>query len=655
MVKTNKRSAFCDAADDDLLTMQLGENDMPEYTNVGVGSNVLAISQIVRGGDPVSLADAILAKDDSVQEMVDLIVLVFVTRNTRGGKGEKDLSYKMFMRVWNKFPATAKVLLGLFAHYGYWKDYLRLMVLVSEDPSMKGLDMAAMNILRVQLQKDMASLAEYKLRIEKEDSRREGPKLSLLAKWLPREGSCFDKKVSFVERFAAIMWPELAKAKTDFRLDAIMWPELAKAKTDVRRKSTATKAEADEWKSTVKSKYRKTVSELTAYLELPEVLLSAQREDEINFQKVASKATLLLTKTFLNEDKEGNTRSNDPKRLRMSQMFIDQMLNKGLKGSALMPHEIVRKILYSTTISRAEELVLDAQWKDLWKTVMDRVKAKAEADGSDFDPTRLVPLSDVSGSMYGVPMEVSIALGIGISEITHEAFQNRVITFETKPRWHRLEPTDSIVKKVRSLAKAPWGGSTNFLGAYQLILDVVKRHKLSREDMPSLIVFSDMQFNEAAGCSGDAKSGMRDVQEEIKTKVAKVASDLGWEDTEPTPIVFWNLRNTGGHPVNKATEGTVLLSGFSPSLLKMVMNGEALREEEVEIVQSDGTSKTEKIRVTPEQVLRKMLNDSLYDPVRQVLTASTEGTLLEYNTLDKECHSLADEQAGEDESSFQLL
>ena len=634
MVKATKRSAFRDAADDDLLTMQLGENDMPEYTNVGVGSNVLAISQIVRGGDPVSLADVILANNDSVQDMVDLIVLVFVTRNIRGGKGEKDLSYKMFMRVWNKFPATAKALLGLFAHYGYWKDYLRLMVLASEDPSVKGLDMAAMNVLREQLQKDMASLAGYKLRLSKEDSKHEGPKLSLLAKWLPREGSCFDKKVSFVERFTTIIWPELAKAETD------------------RRKSTASKAEADEWKSTVKSKYRKTVSELTAYLELPEVLLSTQHEDEINFQKVASKATLLLTKTFLNEDKNGNKRSNDPKRLRMSQMFIDQMLNKGLKGGALMPHEIVHRILNNKTISRAEELVLDAQWKDLWKTVVDQVKAKAEAEGSNFDPTRMVPLSDVSGSMYGVPMEVSIALGIGISEITHEAFQNRVITFETVPRWHRLEPTDSIVKKVRSLAKAPWGGSTNFLGAYQLILDVIKRHKLSRDDMPSLIVFSDMQFNEAAGCFGDVDCSMRDVQEEIKIKVARVASDLGWEDTEPMPIVFWNLRNTGGHPVNKATEGTVLLSGFSPSLLKMIMNGEALREEEVEIIQSDGTSKTEKIRITPEQVLRNMLNDSSYDPVRQVLSASTEGTLLEYNTLDTECHSLADEQAEEGESDF---
>jgi hypothetical protein len=141
------------------------------------------------------------------------------------------------------------------------------------------------------------------------------------------------------------------------------------------------------------------VSELSATLELPEVLLSAKREDEINFSKVASKATFLLTKTFLNETKDGEQRSKDRKRLRMTEMFIDQLVNNGLKGSQLMPHEIVQKILSTSKISRSEELVLDALWKDLWKNVVAEVKAKSEAEGLDFDPSRMVPLSDVSGSM----------------------------------------------------------------------------------------------------------------------------------------------------------------------------------------------------------------------------------------------------------------
>lgn len=233
-------------------------------------------------------------------------------------------------------------------------------------------------------------------------------------------------------------------------------------------------------------------------------------------------------------------------------------------------------------------------------------------------------------------MEVSIALCIGISEITHEAFRNMVMTFESVPKWHRLVPTNSIVKKGRSLARAPWGGSTNFVGAYELILKVCMDSKLSREDMPSIIVFSDMQFNAAAGLGGNHWLKMQGVLDNIKARVAPVATSLGWSDMEPAPIVFWNLRNSGGHPVNKTSEGAVLLSGFSPSLLKLVMNCEALQEEEIEVVQSDGTVTTEKIRVSPEQVLRKMLDDDLYAPVRAILPASNEGALVEYISLEKE-------------------
>jgi hypothetical protein len=73
-----------------------------------------------------------------------------------------------------------------------------------------------------------------------------------------------------------------------------------------------------------------------------------------------------------------------------------------------------------------------------------------------------------------------------------------------------------------------------------------------------------------------------------------------------------------------------MLSGCRPSFLKLVMQGETLRDQEIEIVQVDGTVVTKKVRVSPEEILRKMLDDKLYDPVRQILVASLEGALLEY-------------------------
>jgi hypothetical protein len=155
--------------------------------------------------------------------------------------------------------------------------------------------------------------------------------------------------------------------------------------------------------------------------------------------------------------------------------------------------------------------------------------------------------------------------------------------------------------------------------------------------MPCLIVFPDMQFNEAADftCQYDLQ-GANSPQEMFKTiedEVRQVAQKLGWEDADPLPIVFWNLRNTGGHPVDKDTAGALALSDFSPSQLKLVMNGDALKEETVEVVQKDGAVVMQKVRVTPEKILKKMLDNSLYDQVRKVLGESREGALLEYESL----------------------
>ena len=79
-------TAFRDAVAVEFSSKQLGENGCAEYTDSGVGSNVLALSQLVRGGDPSALAEEILSSG-SPSNISDLVVLMFATRNARGGKG----------------------------------------------------------------------------------------------------------------------------------------------------------------------------------------------------------------------------------------------------------------------------------------------------------------------------------------------------------------------------------------------------------------------------------------------------------------------------------------------------------------------------------------------------------------------------------------
>jgi hypothetical protein len=642
----NKRpSYFRDAVvavenDSKPSNMRFGENGCPEFTDTG--SDLLSLSQLVRGSDPSSLCDQILLSS-SVRDVTDLIILTFVTRNIRGGKGEKDLSYAMFLRIWRHYPETAKKMLRLFAsHYGYWKDLLliaekskTMWSTTQEYEDKENVQLTdfvlkeSIDIMRTQFQSDLDAMTKYEARKEDKDNVYDdydtkmkcekivdadtvpgldaGPNISLIAKWLPRENSHFDKKLGFLKLFLQ--------------------------QDDIKQT-----AEVKSWESRLQKTYRKQVAKLTSYLSLPEVFLSAQRSDEINFHRMASRATLKLSRALLNETKSGSVRRpNDRKRQRCADLFVDHLSREGLKGGALMPDEIVAEILRGK-VSPMREKVLDAQWKDLWKNVVEQVEAKAKGEGLGFNPSKMVPLSDVSGSMHGKPMEVAIAMGIGISEITHPAFRDMVLTFESKPQWHMLNSADTIVRKVKSLEIAGWGMSTNFEAAYDKIMEVCVKQRLAKEDVPSLIVFSDMQFDQAHEnihyCGRRQIDAMVSMHNVIRSKFAAAGRKLDWEDSDPTPIVYWNLRDTGGHPVEKDTEGAVLLSGYSPSILKLVMNGEALEDKEVEIVEADGNTRKEKIRVTPSEVLRKMLNDPLYDSVRDILAMSNEGVLEDFNPID---------------------
>ena len=113
--------------------------------------------------------------------------------------------------------------------------------------------------------------------------------------------------------------------------------------------------------------------------------------------------------------------------------------------------------------------------------------------------SKLVVMSDVSGSMAGDPMLVSIGMGILVSEICHPAFRDLVLTFSSNPEWHDLRKCSTFYDKVSNLAHAKWGQTTNFESAMELIASTVEKKRLTQDEIPDLLVISDMQINQARG------------------------------------------------------------------------------------------------------------------------------------------------------------
>ena len=537
--------------------------------------------------------------------LVDLFVLMFQTRDCRGGKGEKMLFYKLLLELYKEYPKTVISLLGEIPYYGYYKDFLILLEMIAplhsklEFGNLFRLQSTMIDLYAAQLLKDKKELdasvgTETVPRLYSYAVSGAIPKLSLAAKFAPREGKHF-------------------KA----------------AHKMLVRKLFGKSPRAQE-------QYRKLVVPLTKALEVPEILMCARRYDEINFKKVPSLCLNRFRKSFLNElvtkkgdypvplsastEETGNRHPDDPKRVQCRKNLQLAAAEGKVCGKVLQPHELVSQLMGNSRISSTESTVYDAQWAKIKEAVLEGMtKLVSTTDSSAINLGKLVPLVDVSLSMRGTPMEVAIALGILVSELSDRAFRDRFITFHETPAWVSLEGCKSLRDKVVETQASLWGTTTDFQAALEMILEVAVKHRLSPEEIPDLIVFSDMQFNQADRFF----ETMHDV---ITRRFAEAGVAICGTPYRAPKIIYWNLRgDTRGFPVEANTPNTQMLSGFSPSLLKLLLDGEPLVIEEVA---TDGT--VTRREVTPAETLRKALDDERYNRIRAILSDSNEGVLSQY-------------------------
>lgn len=641
---------------DTMNTRVLGENSAPALAKTG-SALVDLFFKTVRGLDDCALealTEKALAEASTPEALADLVVLAFQTRNCRGGKGEKALFYKLILLFSDSLGAeTVEAVLPLVIDYGYWKDLLALVALKPPEPVKN----KCLTLFIDALKADEAELA-------KATEEKRTPKLSLAGKYAPRESGKYDKELGLASTLALKMHGTAAN------------------------------------KPAAQRRYRKLVASLNAALNTPEVLMAAGRFAEIRFGAVASLCLQRNRKAFLNEllkgkmtsemEETGNRKPEDADRVAARKNLRAALLSKkSVKGKQLGPHEIAAKLMRGrrgTSLSTAEKDLMAAQWAAIRQGVKDTLAkaaeereaevvraaapaAAAEAGGAlesvaalqaalpkTVDLGKLVAMVDVSGSMTGQPMEVAIGLGILVSELTAPAFADRVLTFESEPEWVDLSGCADIAAKVKAVESAEWGGSTNFALAFELILKTAERAKLSPDEIPDLLVLSDMQFDQAGDLDysgsgyGRRRTRWETHYERLERRFAEVGRNVCGQPYAPPRIIFWNLRgNTVGFPVAKDTPNTQMLSGFSPALLKLVLTGAELVVEEEEVVMPDGSIKVKKSGPTPEQTLRAALDDSAYDAVRLKLSELTSGPFAayEFEKAEEEEFELVDEDVAD--------
>lgn len=292
--------------------------------------------------------------------------------------------------------------------------------------------------------------------------------------------------------------------------------------------------------------------QLVARTQVVENLMCENRWSEVAYEQVPSVAGLRYRKLFYKHDGERYG------------SYIESV-NKGetkINSSVLYPHNIYEEYLKNRRGSLTKMPELEAMWNGL-PNFMEGCKE------------RILPLCDVSGSMTGTPMAISVALGCYISQHNEGIFKDAFMTFESRPQLCYLKG-DSIISRFNQLENAEWGGSTDLQAAFDLILRTATKNHIAESEMPTkLLIISDMQFNSATGGNGtyDWTTGRWVYNDSTNYEVIEQKyADAGYKLPE---IIFWNVNGPAGDlPVTMRDLGTGLVSGYSPSILTSVLKGE---------------------------------------------------------------------------------
>ena len=295
--------------------------------------------------------------------------------------------------------------------------------------------------------------------------------------------------------------------------------------------------------------YRKTLVELTHVVETQ---MCANEWENIEFGKLPSVASARYQKAFWKRNEEGY------------KSYIAS-LQKGeakINAGAVYPYDVTK------SLQRGNADVAIEQWKALPNYM----------EGSE---DRILPVVDVSGSMQASAggnknvscMDVSISLGLYISERNAGAFKDAFITFSAEPQLQILK--GNLRDRFAQLQRAEWGYNTNLVKVFDLVLDQATKHSVPESEMPTkILILSDMEFDKATETvSGWEKTHIATkwdatAQEMIEQKYA----DAGYK---VPAVVYWNIQSRGNNiPVAFDKTGTALISGFSPSILKTVAKGQ---------------------------------------------------------------------------------
>lgn len=309
--------------------------------------------------------------------------------------------------------------------------------------------------------------------------------------------------------------------------------------------------------------YRKTLSLLRERINIVERLMSAGKWDEIEFDKIPSRAGLIYRNAFARHDIE---RMKSEKQVRTYEDFMKDEKTT-VNAKALYPYEVV---------SQAYNLTNTRSWWSAPSSIDDVDPIQRNAinkywdnltdyfNGCSLDALCMI---DTSGSMWGseasAPINVAISIGLYAAERARGPFAGHYISFSSRPQLIETKGID-FVDKVYRIYRTNLCENTNIEAAFDMLLDTARRTRCSQEDLPkSIIVVSDLEFDSQVGRYG---KNTQTLMENIRDKWTA----CGYKIPE---LVFWNVQARQNNVPMTIKNGVTLVSGFSPVIFEQIMKG----------------------------------------------------------------------------------
>lgn len=299
--------------------------------------------------------------------------------------------------------------------------------------------------------------------------------------------------------------------------------------------------------------YRKTLSVLRERINVLERLMSAGKWDEIEFDKIPSKAGLVYRNAFARRDI-----------IKAKYEAFAKDTETKVNAKTLYPYEVVAQAYNYSRYGKRDD-VDRAMINKYWNNLEDYF------NGASLDALCVV---DTSGSMWGTeasaPINVAISIGLYCAEKARGPFAQHYVSFSSRPQLIRTDGID-FVDKVKRIYSTNLCENTNIEATFDMLLNTARANRCSQDDLPkSIVIVSDMEFDAARGYS---YSWNRSTNTDTKTMMEGIKKKWEAAGYQMPDLVFWNVEARQNNIPMKVKNGISFISGFSPVLFEQVMKG----------------------------------------------------------------------------------